>query len=138
MATRGARAARIASPKAKRVVLTGEVAVSDEYGRVRLLIFASGLDGRQDPTWASLVTEVPRRHASYDVPYEASDGLDGLLGTVWVAVPAHRRQHWLAEAAALRGRRVRIETTVRPYAFDTARGARREGASLDLALMEPL
>jgi hypothetical protein len=134
------RAARVAAPGAQRLELVGEVAVPDEHGRVRLLILDTGPDGRPDPSWGRLVAGVPRRHAEYQPPYEGASAGEtaatGVRGVARITLPARRRQYWLDLAGSLRGKPARLEVTVRPFAFDAEDGARREGAALDLAMME--
>lgn len=63
--------------------------------------------------------------------YERECG--GSEGEFWTVLRPAYRQHWQAEAARLRGRRVRVEATVRGYlnAAD-----QRRGYSLDLDMME--
>jgi len=127
------------------------MAVSDDFGRLRLLLLDERPDGAPDGSWGRLRDAVPRPHAAYRAPYEVRAGAlgpdaDGIRGTVWIVLPAHRRAHWLGVAEGLRGQWVTVEVTVRPFHFPSAgretagAGAVAEyqqGASLDLAMLAP-
>lgn len=131
------RATRVAAPGAVRLTLTGIVAVSDDFSRVRLLLLDEGHDGRPDPSAGALRRAVPAR-GDAGVPYELRDGplpadAAGVRGACWAVPPAHRRAHWLAVAAGLRGRWARAEVTLRPYCVEG-----RRGVSLDLSMLEEL
>lgn len=132
------RAPRIAAPGAQRVTLTGIMAVSDDYGRARLLILDERPNGVADSSWGVLQNAVPRVHADYQPPYEVCVGSasDGVRGTVWFVLPAHRRAHWLEVAKNLRGQWVTVEATVRPFMIPGREPS--GGASLDLAMLTPL
>jgi hypothetical protein len=87
--------------------------------------------GYADSSWLRLVHAVPRRHQSYRLPYELLTQEDeGVKGVMWVVAPAHRRKFWLETAAELRGQRVQLEVTIRPF-----KRGEVSGASLDLSML---
>jgi hypothetical protein len=139
------RAAKVAAPGAARLTLTGIAAVSDDFGRVRILLLDEGRDGRPDGSARALRAAVGVvTGTDFRAPHELRDGplppsAEGVRGACWAVPPAHRRAHWLGVATALRGQWVRAEVTVRRYAF--ARdddGTRAAGVALDLAMLEAL
>jgi len=121
------RAGRVAAPGARRVTLTGVMAVPDDFNRARLLILGERPDGAPDGSWARL------RAACVDCEPRAGEPRAGEpRGVVCLVLPAHRRAHWLGVAEALRGQWVTVEATVRPY----KRGERGgHGNALDLAML---
>ena len=134
---------RVTAPGAQRLTLTGIMVVPDAFARLRLLLVRRRPDGTLDDSRGRLQALVPRLHVGYSVPYEfTADEED--CGTVWVVPPAHRRDHWLGVAAALRGQWVTVEATVRPFRFAGGRAAaaaaavHQHGVSLDLAMLTPL
>jgi len=136
------RLPRTTAPGAARLALTGIMAAPDAHGRQRILLVDRAPDGRHDTSWAALARAVPSgpqdAKAGRSAPYalhrpDASPDADGVRGVFWVVLPARHREHWAREAAALRGRAVRAEVTLRPFA--DGRGA--SGVSLDLAMLEP-
>ena len=68
--------------------------------------------------------------------YVGPNSAQGAAAQAVVTVPARHRDHWLAEAALLRGRPVRVEATVRTYQFGavgrTGVACDRSGIALDL------
>jgi hypothetical protein len=136
MSARRKRAAAIAAPGAKRLVLTGIMAVPDDFGRVRVLL-VDRLPGAEklDMTWKTLADEISFS-PGFTIPYrlQAVD-TEGVRGEFWAVPPAHRRKHWLDVAAALRGKGVRVEATVRNYTI--AGDTPAYGASLDISLIDP-
>jgi hypothetical protein len=126
------------------------MAVPDDFGRLRLLLLDERPDGAADGSWGRLRDAVPRPHAGYQAPYEVRAGAlgpdaDGVRGTVWIVLPAHRRAHWREVAEGLRGQWVTVEVTVRPFHFPSSGrelpGADapdyQQGASFDLAMLAP-
>ena len=80
-------------------------------------------------------------NASHRLPYEAntSHHPDGVRGTAWIVLPAHRRAYWLGVAADLRGQWVTAEVTVRPFVIPgTAADYYQRGISLDLSMLTQL
>jgi len=149
MATK--RAARVAAPGAPRVTFDGIMAVSDDFGRLRVLILDAGPDGRPSDAGRALRAAVPRPAAppgdphrgEYRPPFELLAGplppdAAGVRGVAWAVPPARRRDFWLAEAARLRGRWVRLEATVRPFAVGFGEAGGFAGASLDVAMLTAL
>ena len=124
------RASGIPPPGATRLTLTGICAVPDKFGRIRVLLMTHRRDF-PDSSWFRLVSAVPCEHQNYRPPYEIFPREDeGVKGVMWVVAPAHRRKFWLETATALRGQRVQLEVTVRPYKRDDI-----TGASLDLSML---
>ena len=114
-----------------RLALTGILAAPDAFGRLRLMLTARAPDGAPDASARALAHAV---RSGPGAPYRlASRPHNGDLGIVTVATPARRRAHWLATAAALRARRVRIEVLTRAW-----RHAGRSGIALDVVALEPL
>jgi hypothetical protein len=149
------RAAKVPAPGAKRITISGIMAVPDDFGRLRILIFAERPDGRPDGSWQRLRAAAPQS-AHCKVPYVASrpagpgelptPDADGVLGTAWFVAP-RRRSYWLQRASELRGQWVSVEATVRPYMRPHMRPqdgeppgdhSPRQGASLDLSLVTRL
>ena len=132
------RAPRVAAPGAQRITFTGIMAVPDDYGRLRIALTETHLNGKPDSSWVNLVRAVPGQGLEYSTPYEIhpTSG-DGTKGIALVVVPARHRKHWEAVAESLRGKEVKVEATVRPFQFSVG-DARKSGASLDLAMLEPL
>jgi len=130
----GKRASRVASPGATRLTLTGIMAVSDDFDRVRVLL----MERPGDSSWAQLAKEIPTLHENYRTPYELHDpDTEDVRGVFWAVLPGHRKKYWLETATELRGRYVRAEVTVRPFSYrDKKTGERIMGASLDLAMLE--
>lgn len=140
-APRKKRATAVAPPGAKRLTLTGIMAVPDDFGRIRILLVES-IGSRPDFSWKTLHDELPDTPGSdFKVPYrlQAIDS-EGVRGEFWAVAPAHRREHWLAVAAATRGRSVRVEVTVRSYMFPAATDGTKgsHGASLDVSMIDPV
>ena len=133
------RAPRIAAPGAERIELTGIIAVSDKFDRMRLIIMDHHQDGRDDNSAIRLRRLCPSGTgtAPFDLREEPTlpPTAEDVRGTCWIVVPARHRAHWLSVATELRGRRVRVEALVRRYAFEQAEGDKRSGVSLDLAML---
>jgi hypothetical protein len=139
------RASRVVAPGAQRIILTGIMAVSDDFNRLRLLLLNEQPDGTTDGSWGRLRHAVSclsgQTHTTFHHPYEANqhthsaDPAEEICGTVWIVLPTHRRTHWLKVAESLRGRWVTVEATVRPYMVP---GHEARGASLDLAMLTPM
>jgi hypothetical protein len=143
------RAPRVTSPGARRLGLTGVMAVPDNFGRIRVLLADPLPRGSPDASWRILRDSLPggpERTSPYALrePDE-----DGVRGEFWAVPPAHRKAHWLGVAEALRGQEVRVEVTVRYFSYAGAgrqgsgaggdrEAARLKGAALDVALIEPL
>jgi hypothetical protein len=156
---------RIAAPGAARLTLTGIVAAPDDFGRIRILLLDRRLAGgaaggaaggpgssvaardEYDPSWRQLLAAVGMadsaaggRHTPHN--FTAGDRApdrDGVRGECWVTAPPRHRAHWLAVAAALRGRWARAEVTVRRYRRPARGGAGADcGTVLDLAALDPL
>lgn len=144
MASSKTRAPKVPAPGAKRLTLTGVMAVPDDYGRVRVLLMDPLPGGLPDRSWAILQNEAPVGYGDH-APYVLHPGGDeGARGEFWAVAPARRKEHWLKVAGELRGQEVRVEVTVRPYSYaGHARMADKEGAhlrglALDIAMIEPL
>jgi hypothetical protein len=139
------RAARIAAPGAKRLTLTGLMAVPDDFGRVRVLLMNPLPSGAPSRSADVLRAELP---AGEDLPYATHPRDPGdVIGEFWAVVPARYKKHWLAVAADLRGKEVRVEVTVRFYSYVSRNAGRTtptdeekllRGVALDVALIEPL
>ena len=111
--------------------LAGGAAARDEY----------------DPSWRQLLAAVGHAAAGRHTPHNITAGdrgpdHDGVRGECWVTAPPRHRAHWLAVAAALRGRWARAEVTVRRYRRPAGRGGADCGDDcgtvLDLAALDPL
>jgi hypothetical protein len=125
------RAPRVPAPGAERVVLTGVLAATDNYGRVRLLLLEEAPDGKSDYSWRVL------RAAT--TPFTSGAPLadaTGCVGEAFFVLPARYREHWLNVAAELRGQWVRVEATQRRYVMKKGNGCTTAGVSLDLTLLE--
>jgi hypothetical protein len=152
---------RIAAPGAARLTLTGIVAAPDDFGRIRILLLNRRLAGgaahlaggaaardEYDPSWRQLLAAVGMadsaaggRHTPHNITAgDRAPDPDGVRGECWVTAPPRHRAHWLAVAAALRGRWARAEVTVRRYRRPAGRGGARAdcGTVLDLAALDPL
>ena len=161
------RAARVAAPGAQRITVNGILAVPDDFSRLRLLLLDEKPDGSPDGSWSRLQSSIPQPHANashpgdanashpgnanashpgdanaiHRLPYEAntSHHPDGVRGTAWIVLPAHRRAYWLGVAADLRGQWVTAEVTVRPFVIPgTAANYYQRGISLDLSMLTQL
>lgn len=151
------RAPRIPAPGAERIIITGIMAASDSYDRVRIMILDEGKNNYPDPSAARLRKCAPPDCALTtcevsakttcgfsNVPYNLRDeptlpaSADGVRGTCWMVLPKNHKAHWLATAAELRGRWVRAEALVRRFTFELEDGGRRAGVSLDLAMLAEL
>jgi hypothetical protein len=131
------RAGRITAPGAKRITFLGVMAVPDEFGRLRVLVVDELADGTECRSRDVLVRAIPDLEgAPYRLHPERPDST-GVWGTATLAVPARHRAHWLAEAARLRGREVRVEATLRRYEFERD-GESVAGSALDVSAVEPL
>src|SRR5579863_7223742 len=142
--------ARVAAPGARRLVLTGIMAVPDDFGRVRVLLADPLPSGAPDRTWQTLQAEA-RLHSG-TTPFKLRPPDDtGDRGEFWAVPPRHRKEYWLKTATDLRGKEVRVEVTVRVFAIwpgageagksnvEAARAQMRvAGFSFDLSLVEPL
>ncbi len=129
------RAPRVASPGTKRLTLTGILGVTDDFGRVRLILYDEGRDGKCDNSWRVLQREAPVG------PYTLQEGplRNGEdRGVVHFVIPPAHRKHWLEVAVDMRGRWVRVEALLRPYNMALGDGTRISGNSLDLAMLEAL
>ena len=159
---------RIAAPGAARLTLTGIVAAPDDFGRIRIMLLdrrsAGGLAAHgnsaaardeYDPSWRQLLAAVGvadsaagghaagGRHTPHNLTAgDRAPDRDGVRGECWVTAPPRHRAHWLAVAAALRGRWARAEVTVRRYRRPAGRGGADCGADcgtvLDLAALDLL
>ena len=134
-----ARAARTPSPHAARVSFAGVLAAPDAFGRLRVLLVERFADGSPSHAAAALRRAIPRGGPGFGLPYELHETpRDEVLGVVTLVVPARHRAHWDSVATDLRGREVRVEATLRPYAPGGRHGGPREpGVALDLAMLEP-
>ena len=120
---------------ATRVEFFGQMAAPDDFGRVRVIFLETAPDGSPDFSIDVVRRAVDRAARGPDpgLPYYASSVVrDGVRGTVTLVAPERHRAHWLAVAAALRNRRVRVEATVRPYVFP----GKKSGVSLDISIIE--
>jgi hypothetical protein len=128
----------VAAPGARRLTLTGIMAVPDTFGRVRVLLVDRLLTTqRADFSWKTLLDEIPGS-AMFGTPYRLhAVDTEGTRGEFWAVPPAHRRKHWLELAATLRGREVQLEVTVRNYTIAaTLERTASHGASLDVSMIE--
>jgi len=122
-------------PGATRIVLTGILAVSDDFNRIRLLLL-NERNSVPDNSWKLIQKIIPAQDNFYKVPYVASLDND-ILATVVIVIPAHRKKYWLDVAKSLRGQWVSIEATLRPFNINTSTITTR-GMSLDLSMIVPL
>jgi len=117
--------------------LTGTLLVSDDFDRLRLLLVDEAPGGQRDSSAWQL------RHACDTIvggsrsvarPYELSvrPDSDGTWGVCTIVAPKRYRVHWAAEAAHLRGQRVRVLVAPRRYMLRSADGGTQYGLSLDL------
>jgi len=117
--------------------LTGTLLVSDDFDRLRLLLVDEAPGGQRDSSAWQL------RHACDTIaggsrsvarPYELSvrPDSDGTWGVCTIVAPKRYRAHWAAEAALLRGQRVRVLVAPRRYMLRSADGGTQYGLSLDL------
>jgi hypothetical protein len=139
------------SDDAPTVTLTGILATSDAFGRLRLCL-VDALPSRTvaDTSWARLKAAVPDGGV-YDVPYSfplggAPDDA-GIRGECWAAVPGGRgraararRARMLALAAELRGKEVVLTVRPKRYSFASRAphnsGAEVAGTSLQVCTLE--
>ena len=150
---------RIAAPGAARLTLTGIVAAPDDFGRIRIMLLdrrsanslahssSAAARDEYDPSWRQLLAAVGvadsaagGRHTPHNLTAgDCAPDRDGVRGECWVTAPPRHRAHWLAVAAALRGRWARAEVTVRRYRRPARGGAAADcGTVLDLAALDPL
>lgn len=115
------RASRIAAPGAQRIILTGIMAVSDDFDRIRVLLL--------DDSWKKL----PQPSKDGKCPYTVTADSNDVRATVCVVVPLHRKKYWLQLAESLRGKIVTIEMTVRHFFLPNSETA---GFSFDLAYLK--
>lgn len=111
------------SAPAGNIELTGILAKSDSYERLRLcLVDFLETVGAADDSWWRLRTAVPDKK-DYKAPYSFSlDGAAddaGIRGECWMTLPkgAAERLRILALAAELRGREVRLTVRPKRYSF---------------------
>ena len=125
-----------ATASGNRVTFFGQMSSPDDFGRLRVLLLAADPDGRDDRS-----SDVVRRAVDYAIPatgmsaslpYRLSHPIDGVCGTVTLVAPERHRAHWLGVAAALHGKRVRVEAIVRSYVFP----GKKCGVSLDISMIE--
>ena len=127
------RASRVTAPGALRIILTGILAVSDDFDRIRLLILNEKKDNTYNNSWRILKSAVPKLHVNYQTPYEEHSQNDDVQCTVLIVLPEHRKKYWLGVAKDLRGQWVAVEVTVRPFTIPGS-----QGASLDLSMLSPV
>lgn len=120
-----ARASKIASPGTKRITFNGIVAVSDDFNRLRIILLDEGKDNKPDYSKDRLKRAAPL------LTFENNDEV------VCVVLPAHRRNHWLAQAKELRGQWVTVEATMRPFMIPMGKES-SHGVALDLCMLSPL
>jgi hypothetical protein len=107
----------------KQLTLYGVMAVTDKFGRIRILLETDSLCVK------FLQKKIPPT-ADLTVPYEIySHPADGIAGVVWCTVPARYRALWLKTAEELRNKKVRAEVTMRGF---NIRKTRQYGVSLDV------
>jgi hypothetical protein len=148
-AVRRPRAARVASPKAPRIKLTGVMLAPDKFDRVRILLVDKDRAGRADRSWATLRKAVPPAADDWGLPYKMREqaDADGVWGEFWAVIPARHRKLWLPMAVDLRGKEVVAELTIRRYSLrrrvavndaeaDALQSA-PQGVALDLAALSP-
>ena len=114
------RAPRISAPGAQRIPVTGIMAVSDDFDRIRVLLL--------DDSWKKLPQSKGDK-CPYTVTAESND----VRATVCVVVPLHRKKYWLQLAESLRGKIVTIEMTVRHFFLPNSETS---GFSFDLAYLK--
>jgi len=171
------RAAPIAAPGAARITFTGIMAAPDDFGRLRVLLesdwaaplvdhSASRLDiacrqaARRLCAQATIAENGEAAEVEITLAYAEAGGRCGASAQALLTVPARHSAHWLATAADLRGRPVRVEATIRTYQFTAvlaagtastvgtvstasaagaagAASATRTGVALDLADLKP-
>ena len=105
--------------------LTGILATSDSFGRLRLC-FVDFLESTQkrDSSWYLLKKNIPDTE-QYSVPYtfplggRADDA--GIRGECWITLPRvkQRRRSILAFAKTLRGKEVRLTVKPKRFSFDS-------------------
>jgi hypothetical protein len=136
--TRKKRAAKIPSPGAARITLTGIMAVPDDFGRLRIILVDRTSDGQFDPSLGNLRDAIPYKGPQFSLPYEMKiDKDDDTVGTATIFVPDRYKKHWGAVAESLRGLEVKLEATLRPFTIH-GKDASTSGVALDLAMLEPL
>jgi len=132
-----ARANRISSPGAERIVIEGIIIASDDFNRIRVLVLdENGFQTESAKKLRGL------RTPGCIMPFELKDGIlpssaDDVRATCWFTAPAHRKDYWLKTAAELRNQKVRIEALVRKWSR-VERGLPVCGVSLDLSLIDVL
>jgi hypothetical protein len=133
------------------VEINGIMLVSDDFNRLRLLLVdeapaASDAPARNGPArdssaWRlrSACAQTPGFSRATALPFDLKPrpDADGAWGACTIVAPARHRAHWLAEAARLRGRRVRATVRPRRYLLRD-RGEPRPGISLDLVELTEL
>jgi len=117
--------------------LTGTLLVSDDFDRLRLLLVDEAPGGQRDSSaWQLRHTcdTVAGGSRSVARPYEllVRPDSDGTWGVCTIVAPKRYRAHWTAEAARLRGQRVRVLVAPRRYMLRSADGGSQYGISLDL------
>jgi hypothetical protein len=123
------------------ITLTGNLATSDSFGRLRLSFIDVLPRGGFDQSWARLTAAIPET-GRYAVPYTSpTNGVpddSGIRGECWIVVPrdAARRRRILALADELRGKDVVVTVRPKRYSFVTDTGLPRSGTALKLISLE--
>ncbi len=123
------------------ITLTGILATSDSFGRLRLSFIDVLPKGGFDRSWARLTAAIPET-GRYTVPYTSpTNGVpddSGIRGECWIVVSraAARRRRILTLADELRGKDVVVTVRPKRYTFITDAGISRSGTALKLISLE--
>lgn len=120
------RANGVAAPGAPRLELFGTLLASDDFGRLRLLLVDELPNDSKDLSafklreacgkLLGLPSIAPLDDNSY--PYKlTAKPEDNCWGTCHIVVPKRHLMHWASEAQRWRGKRVRMEVTLRKFAM---------------------
>lgn len=122
----------------QRLTLTGIMAVTDDFNRLRLMVLEKTPDGRNDQSFNTLKRAITTEKKPYEVATRPD--LDDVLCVVTFSTPKRNLQHWLTTAASLRGKPVKIECRTRRYNFTAPNGDVKNGTSLDVVdlLQQPV
>lgn len=120
----------------QRLTLTGIMAVTDDFNRLRLMILDKTQEGCNDQSFNILKRVITTDKKPYEV--STRPDLDGVVCIVTFSTPKRNLQHWLTTAASLRGKPVKVECSTRRYNYTASNGDVKNGTSLDVQLIEPV
>ena len=121
----------------KKLVLTGDMATPDSFGKLRLcLVHRLDTTNKIDDSWYLLKNAVYScgyRHGKQPyklIDHGKADDL-GIRGECWISVPKSRSEKILQEAKELVGKEIEVTVQLRRYSFAPKHGSLQiQGVSL--------